>query len=65
MKTYNPPDEYMVFSALLDKGAEVFTKKKFKHSQAKAQEVSVDMGKARQGKIAAMKIGIDGRKNLF
>lgn len=38
------------FSALLDKGAEVFTKKMFRHSQSKSQERWGDMEQERQGK---------------
>ncbi|MEO8766923.1 MAG: hypothetical protein ABI363_01030 [Nitrosospira sp.] len=38
MKKHDHDDAFTSFSALLDKGAEVFTKKKFKHSQSKLQE---------------------------
>ena len=37
-------------SALLDQGAEVFTKKMFKHTQSRAQERWIDMEKSRQEK---------------
>ena len=43
-------DAFSSFSALLDKGAEVFTKKRFKHSQSKAQEHWNDTEQSRQGK---------------
>lgn len=38
------------FSALLDKGAEVFTKKMFRHSQSKSQERWGDMEQERREK---------------
>ena len=37
-------------SALLDHGAEVFTKKMFKHTQSRAQERWIDMEKSRKEK---------------
>jgi hypothetical protein len=40
---------------LLDHGAEVFTKKMFKHSQSKAQERSGDLKKNQQEKMLAMR----------
>ena len=43
-------DKYSSFSALLDKGAEVFTKKKSRHSQSKAQEHWNDTEQSRRGK---------------
>ena len=43
-------DAFNSFSALLDKGAEVFTKKRFKHSQSKAQEHWNDTEQSRRGK---------------
>ena len=55
MKKYDHPDEYVAFSALLDKGAEIFTKKKFKHSQSKAQQSHSDVEKGRQDKMAAIR----------
>ena len=50
MKKHYHDDAFTSFSALLDKGAEVFTKKKFKHSQSKAQEHWSDMEQSRRGK---------------
>jgi hypothetical protein len=41
-------EEELAFSGLFDQGAEVFTKKMFRHSQAKAQENWNDMNKDRQ-----------------
>jgi hypothetical protein len=49
MSNYNYDDE-LAFSGLFDQGAEVFTKKMFRHSQAKAQENWNDMKKDRQTK---------------
>jgi len=43
-------DNAFGFSGLLDQGAEVFTKKMFRHSQAKTQENWSDMKKDRQTK---------------
>lgn len=48
MRNYD--DELALFSDLLDQRAEVFTKKMFRHSQAKAQENWSDMKKDRQTK---------------
>lgn len=50
MKKHDYDDAFTSFSALLDKGAEVFTKKKFKHSQSKAQEHWEDTEQGRRGK---------------
>lgn len=47
---HNHDETFGSFSALLDKGAEVFTKKMFKHSQSKAQERWSDMEEDRRGK---------------
>jgi len=41
-------EEELAYSGLFDQGAEVFTKKMFRHSQAKAQENWNDMKKDRQ-----------------
>ena len=49
MRNYDYEDE-LGFSGLLDQRAEVFTKKMFRHSQAKAQENWNDMKKDRQTK---------------
>lgn len=49
MKKHNHDDAFASFSALLDKGAEVFTKKMFKHSQSKTQERWSDMEQGRRG----------------
>ena len=49
MRNYDYDNEFG-FSGLLDQGAEVFTKKMFRHSQAKAQENWGDMKKDRQTK---------------
>ena len=46
----NHDETFGSFSALLDKGAEVFTKKMFKHSQSKSQERWGDMEQERRGK---------------
>ena len=46
----NDYEEELGFSGLFDQGAEVFTKKMFRHSQAKAQENWNDMKKDRQTK---------------
>ncbi len=48
MRNYDYDDELVSFSGLLDQGAEVFTKKMFRHSQAKSQENWNDMKKDRQ-----------------
>lgn len=57
MKKYDYPDEYVAFSALLDKGAEIFTKKKSKHSQSKAQQSHSDIEKGRREKMSAIRSG--------
>jgi len=43
-------DEDSPYMGLLDQGAEVFTKKMFRHSQAKAEENWSDIKKSRQAK---------------
>ena len=43
-------EEELAFSGLFDQGAEVFTRKMFRHSQAKAQENWNEMKKDRQPK---------------
>jgi hypothetical protein len=43
VKKHDYEDAFTSFSALLDKGAEVFTKKKFKHSQSKTWTRQDDM----------------------
>jgi hypothetical protein len=53
VKKYDRADEHIVFPAMVDKGAEIFTKKKFEHAQSKAHEVYADIQKTRKGKIAA------------
>ncbi|WP_143860924.1 hypothetical protein [Nitrosovibrio sp. Nv4] len=53
MKKRNHHEAFTTFSGLLDQGAEVFTKKMFKHSQSKTQEHWGDMKKNRQDKISA------------
>jgi hypothetical protein len=50
VKKHNHDETFDSFSALLDKGAEVFTKKMFKHSQSKSQERWGDMEQDRRGK---------------
>jgi hypothetical protein len=57
VKKYDHRDEYVAFSALLDKGAEMFTKKKFKHSQSKAQQSPGDAEKGRRDKMSAIRSG--------
>jgi hypothetical protein len=47
---YHYHDALNTFSALLDQGAEVFTKKMFRHSQSKTRESWSDMESARQDK---------------
>jgi len=47
---YDYDDEYGRYTGLFDHGAEVFTKKMFRHSQAKAEENWNDMKKNRQTK---------------
>ncbi|MDN5753337.1 MAG: hypothetical protein L0H15_08650 [Nitrosospira sp.] len=55
MKKQNHDDAFTPFSALLDKGAEVFTNKMFKHSQSKAQERWRDMEPGQRGKRSFVK----------
>jgi hypothetical protein len=50
VSNYDFDDEYGRYTGLLDQGAEVFTKKMFRHSQAKAEENWNDMRKIRQNK---------------
>ncbi|SEL08586.1 hypothetical protein [Nitrosovibrio tenuis] len=50
MSNYFYDDEVEPYSGLFDQGAEVFTKKMFRHSQAKAQENWGEMKKERQEK---------------
>lgn len=50
MKKHNHNVIFESFLALLDKGAEVFLKKKFKYFQSKAQERWSDMERGRRGK---------------
>jgi hypothetical protein len=50
MRNHDYDDELASFSALFDQGAEVFTKKMFRHSQAKAQQNWSDIDKDRQTK---------------
>jgi hypothetical protein len=49
VKKHDYEDAFTSFSALLDKGAEVFTKKMFKHSQSKTWAQQDDMEQAPQG----------------
>ncbi len=51
MKKHNHDDGFASSSALLDKGAEVFTKKMFKHSQLKTQERWSDIEQRRREKL--------------
>lgn len=50
VRNYDYDDDYGRYTGLLDQGAEVFTKKMFRHSQAKAEENWNDMNKTRQNK---------------
>jgi hypothetical protein len=50
VRNYDYDDDYGRYTGLLDQGAEVFTKKMFRHSQAKAEENWSDMNKTRQNK---------------
>jgi hypothetical protein len=52
---HNHHEAFTSFSGLLDHGAEVFTKKMFKHSQSKTQEVWDDVKKTRQEKMFAIR----------
>ncbi|MDQ3186376.1 MAG: hypothetical protein M3Q16_08000 [Pseudomonadota bacterium] len=67
VKKQNCDDRLEAFSALLDKGAEVFTKKMFKHSQSKAQERWNDMEQDRRGKksFTSFTIGSKSCKDEF
>lgn len=58
MKKYSH-DDALTTSAptLLDHGAEVFTKKMFKHTQSRAQERWIDMEKSRQEKSRLLSAG--------
>lgn len=47
---YHHHNAFKVFSALIDRGAEVFTKKMFRHSQSKARERWGDTESVRQDK---------------
>ena len=55
MKKHDDPDGPTAVTALLDHGAEVFTKKKFTHSQSKAQQHGNDIKNNRQEKMAAIR----------
>lgn len=45
MKQHGISHKYILFSDLLDKGAEIFTKKKLEHSRSKAAATPDSMGK--------------------
>jgi hypothetical protein len=50
VRNYDYDDEYARYTGLLDQGAEVFTKKMTRHSEAKAEENWSDIKKTRQNK---------------
>jgi hypothetical protein len=55
VKKHDDPDGPTAVTALLDHGAEVFTKKKFTHSQSKAQQRGNDIKNDRQEKMSAIR----------
>ena len=55
MKKHDDPDGPAAVTALLDHGAEVFTKKKFTHSQSKARHHGNDIKNDRKEKMLAIK----------
>ncbi|BCT68316.1 hypothetical protein [Nitrosospira sp. NRS527] len=55
MKKHNDPDGPTAVTALLDHGAEVFTKKRFTHSQSKARQHGNDIKNDWQEKMLAIR----------
>lgn len=55
VKKHDDPDGPIAVTALLDHGAEVFTKKKFTHSQSKARQHGNDIKSDRQEKMLAIR----------
>ncbi len=55
MKKHDDPDGPIAVTALLDHRAEIFTKKRFTHSQSKARQHGNDIKNDRQEKMLAIR----------